>query len=172
MLLLTLDGWGIATLGLLIAALFIGYRLIWRLAYFSESLVVSLTRAGLQRWARAVLRFLIGYDQYTYERSRYVVWNQVPVRFFILWSSGFGLTGIGLLFRLPPYAWWLAILGGIAYRLFCLWATPILPPIQTTEPTLKELIQQVNEPVREQPPIARPQIRPWSYLDELFARPI
>jgi hypothetical protein len=170
MLLFDLDGWGIATLGLLVAGSFIGYRLTWRLAYFSEGIIINLTRAGLQNWARRLLRFFVGYDEQTYGQSRFVVWNRVSVRFFILWSSLFVLIGIGLLFRLPVLVWGLIPIGLIVLRLIQLGVNPSPPPIQTTEAALKELIQQVNEPKRKlQKSVVHPQLRPWDYLDELFA---
>jgi hypothetical protein len=163
------DGWGIATVALLLAGLFIAYRLTWRLAYLSESLIIGLARTGLHGWARRLLRVLIGYNRRTYAASRFIIWNQVPVRFFMLWCSLLAWTGFVLLARLPWLVWAIPVGLYIGYRVGTAWLARTTPPIDTQAPELRELIQQVNER-QTIPPIRRhgPPIRQWDYLDELF----
>jgi hypothetical protein len=171
MLLITFDFWTLIALGFIASVLFIGYRLTWRLAYFSEELIVNLARTGLHGSARVLLRLLIGYSERTYQQSRFIVWNQVHVRFFVLWASTFILTGLVFLFRLESAFWPVALII-ISYRLVTLWMNPPRPPIHTQEPSLKQLIQDVNEPVRSSRKPASPMIRRWDYLDELFAESV
>jgi len=169
MILIALDFWSIVVYAFLASVLFIGYRLTWRLAYCSEGLIVNLARAGLYSLARGLLFALVGYTEQTYQQSRFVIWNQVHIRFFILWGASFLLTGVVFLFRIQAVVWLPVALCFIVYRLVTLWMNPPRPPIHTKDPALKQLIQDVNEPLRSTRRSARPMIRQWDYLDELFA---
>ncbi len=170
--LIALDFWSIVVYAFMASVLFIGYRLTGRLAYFSEGLIISLARGGLHGMARGLLFALVGYNEQTYQQSRFIVWNQVHVRFFVLWGSTFLLTGLVFLFQIQPVLWVPLALGFIVYRLVTLWMNPPRPPIHTQDPALKQLIQDVNEPSRSTRKPARPMIRRWDYLDELFAESV
>lgn len=171
MYLLTLDFWTIAALGLITALLVVAYRFTWWLAHFSEGMIISLARMGLHGLARTLLVLLIGYDEQIYHRSRFVVWNQVHVRFFVLWALSFSLAGLTFLFEIRPLAWGIVLGGLLIYRVSIVLLNPAKPLIYTQDPALKQLIQDVNEPRR--PALVRrpvqPMIRRWDYLDELFA---
>lgn len=171
MYLLTLDFWTIAALGLITALLVVAYRFTWWLAHFSEGVIVNLARVGLHGLARTTLVMFIGYDEQIYHRSRFIVWNQVHVRFFVLWALSFTLTGLILLFEIRPIVWGTVLAGLLVYRVVMLLLNPPKPLIQTQDPALKQLIQDVNEPRRPAsvPRPAQPIIRRWDYLDELFA---
>ena len=168
---ITLDFWGVAAIALLAGVAFIVYRFAWRVAHFSESVISSLVSTGMPALARTLLVLFIGYNEQTYQRSRFIVWNRVRVRFFVLWGATFFLTGLIFLLRVRPVVW-LPLAGlYIVYRLVTLWLNPPKPPIQTSDPALKQLIQDVNEPLRSsyRARPTRPVIRQWDYLDELFA---
>lgn len=172
MILIALDFWSIVVYAFLASVLFIGYRLTWRLAHISEGLIISLARGGLHGMARGLLFALIGYNEQTYQQSRFIIWNQVHVRFFVLWGTSFLLTGLIFLFQIKLLVWAPVALGFIAYRLVMLWRNPPRPPILTQDPALKQLIQDVNEPSRSARKPTRPMIRRWEYLDELFAESV
>lgn len=171
MYLLALDFWTVAALGLIATLLVVAYRFTWWLAHFSEGLIVSLARMGLHRVARTLLVMLIGYDEQIYHRSRFIVWNQVHVRFFVLWAASFSLTGLTLLFEIRPVIWGVVLVSLLTYRVIMVLLNPAKPPIHTQDPALKQLIQDVNEPRRSAPVPrpAQPMIRRWDYLDELFS---
>jgi hypothetical protein len=172
MILIALDFWSIVVYAFVASVFFIGYRLTWRLAYLSEGLIISLARGGMPGLARGLLFALIGYNEQTYQQSRFIVWNQVHVRFFVLWGASFLLTGLIFLFQIRPVVWVPLALGFVIYRLVRLWMNPPRPPIHTQDPALKQLIQDVNEPSRPTRYPARPMIRRWDYLDELFAESV
>lgn len=73
MILIAHDFWSIVVYCFFASVLFIGYRLTWRLAYFSESLIVGLARAGMHSMARGLLFALVGYTEQTYQRSRFII---------------------------------------------------------------------------------------------------
>ncbi|WP_345244933.1 hypothetical protein [Nibrella saemangeumensis] len=171
--LMTLDFWGIAVLALFASLLFVGYRLTLRLAAWSEGLIGSLVQMNLHGVARTLLQVLIAYDEHTYQQSRFIWWNQVRVRFALMWGGTLLLTGLILLLQIRSIVWMPAAVAFIVYRLVVAWRNPTRPPIHTQDPALKELIQDVNEPAwprRQQR--AQPMIRRWDYLDELFAESV
>ncbi|GAA4419388.1 hypothetical protein GCM10023187_53660 [Nibrella viscosa] len=171
--LMTLDFWGIAVLALFASLLFIGYRLTLRLARWSEDLIGSLVQMNLHGLARTLLQVLIAYDEHTYQGSRFIWWNQVRVRFALLWGGTLLLTGLVLLLQIRSIVWIPPALAFIAYRLVVAWQNPTRPPIHTQDPVLKDLIQDVNEPVRPgRQRRTQPIIRRWDYLDELFAESV
>lgn len=171
MILIALDFWSIVIYAFFASVLFFSYQLTWRLAYFSEGLIVNLARSGMHGAARSLLVTLIAYDEITYQQSRFIIWNQVHVRLFILWGATFLVTGLLFLLQISALIWVPLALAFIIYRVVRLWIHPRTPTIQTQDPGLKQLIQDVNEPDRSARRSARPMIRQWDYLDELFAEP-
>lgn len=169
MYLFTLDFWGILTLAFFASVLLVGYRLTWWLARLSEGLIYTLARTGMHELARRLLVALIDYDEHTYQQSRFIVWNQVPVRFALLWGGSLLTTLLILFLRIPDRAWMPVALIYIGYRLIKGWLTPARPMIHTNDADLKQLIQDVNEPGRPARSFAQPMIRRWDYLDALFA---
>ena len=167
--LIALDFWSIVVYAFFASVLWVGYRLTWRLAYFCEGLIINLARTGMHGTARTLLVAFVGYDAQTYQQSRFIIWNQVHVRFFILWGATFLLASLVLLFQIRPVIWMPVALIYNAYRIMVVWLNPPRPPIHTQDPALRQLIQDVNEPLRSTRTPARPVIRRWDYLDELFA---
>lgn len=140
---------------LIIAAI----RLVWWLAGLSVLLIHFLTHAGLHKTAKFVLATTVNYDRRTYCKNRMIYWNQVGIRFALLWGFFFGLLAILLLLKIgnkvdsiaQPLA--LAAIVYVGLRSLLYWFS-----------------QDVNE--RSLQPHQPNLIRRWDYLDELFAEPV
>lgn len=175
MLLLTLDLWGIVLLIFYGGMLLVVYRLIWWLAIATERLIAFLTQSGLHYSAKLLLAILINYDKRTYLKSRFIFWNRAPVRFAILWGAFLVLAGLLALLHqrhlVGPVGltWILAFVVYVGFRCLVYWTNSKAPRIYTQEPSLKSLIQDVNERPPYQKRSGRQLIRQYDYLDELFA---
>lgn len=172
MYLITLDFWSIVIYVFIAGTLLAIYQLALYLGRYCEGLIISYAQMGMHQIARALLVALIGYDGHTYQQSRFIIWNQVHIRFAILWGITFLVAGLLLLFQIPRIVWVPAVLALVIYRLVNLWMNPSRPPIHTQDPALKQLIQDVNEPRRAPQKRVGPMIRRWDYLDELFAESV
>lgn len=173
--LLTLGFWSILGWLVLAVSILLGIRLIWALANGSERAIVLMTRTGMHTTARGLLAWLIDYDESTYSRSRYIVWNRVSVRFALLWGS-FVLLGLVLLFfqqvrKLdhPLLVWLLAAVSYLAYRAVRISWVPQRPMIRSRDKELTDLLDEVNGRPRGTYESGRHIIRQWDYLDELYA---
>jgi hypothetical protein len=167
--LIALDFWTILLLAIGVGGMYILYLFIWRLAYSSEGMIILIARMGMPRFAKSLLATLIGYNEETYQRSRFVVWNQVHVRFFMLWSGVFFLTGLILVYQLRPIVWIVVGFAYVTYRLLTLWFSPVVPNRSAQDSSPKQFVPDVNEQVRPGRRPAQSLIRRWDYLDELFA---
>lgn len=175
MILMTLDFWGIVLLIFYGGLLVVAFRLTWWLATATERVIAFMTQSGLHRPAKLLLAVLIGYDEQTYQKSRFIFWNQAHVRFAILWGSFLLLAGMLLLLHQmhtigsAGLAWMIAFIAYIGFRGLAYWARPKAPLIYTEEPSIKSLIQDVNEQSPPSKQSGRQLIRRYDYLDELFA---
>jgi|GEM_PF-4567409 len=169
MYLIALDFWSLVVYLFIAGALYVACHVVLALGRYTERLVASFAQMGMNQVARALLVFLIGYDERTYQQSRFVLWNQVDVRFTMLWAVALLTATLIVLLRVPGIVWMPALLALLVYRTVTLWANPARPQITTRDPALKQLIQDVNEPMRTPRKSVGPIIRRWDYLDELFA---
>lgn len=175
MILLKLDFLDIVLLVFYAGLLLVTVRFIWWLAGATERLIAFLTQTGLRGMAKFTLAILIGYDEQTYHKSRFIFWNRAGVRFAILWGSFLLLACLFVLLQQLrvvgsiSIAWLLAFSSYIGFRCLVYYSRPRTPLIYTQDSSLKSLIQDVNEqsplPKRSGPPL----IRRYDYLDELFA---
>ena len=175
MILMTLDFWGIVLLIFYGGLLAVALRLIWWLAIGTERVIALMTQSGMHTPAKLLLAILIGYDEQTYHKSRFVFWNQARIRFAILWSSFLLLAGLLVLLHqmhiVGPVGltWLLAFALYVGYRCLVYWTASKAPLISTQEPSLKSLIQDVNERSPLLMRSGRQLLRQYDYLDELFA---
>lgn len=171
MYLYVFDFWGVVILAFAAGLLSVGIRLVWFLAHVSENTIIMLARMGAHRFAKSLLSVLINYDQNTYRQSRYIVWNQIATRFAILWGVILIIISSALLFQ----SWYLAaVLIGVATVSILLirqWRRANTLPIAYNDQALSSLMQDVNERIKPAKRYVGPAIRPWDYLDELFAQP-
>jgi len=84
--LIALDFWTIVWAFLGLAVIGMLYRLVWMLARMSDNLIGFLAHIGLKGPAKFLLTILVDYDQGTFAKSRFTLWNQVPFRFALLWG--------------------------------------------------------------------------------------
>ena len=146
-------------------------------ARFSERFIIDMARAGSPGLAKGLLAILIGYTATTYRKSRFVIWNQVHVRFVLLWGSFLFLAVVLLLLRVgrtidsAGQAWVILFSSYIGFRCLLYWIRPA-PDSSPAEQSTPSLIQHVNERDRSGYQQARTLIRHWDYLDELFAGPV
>lgn len=169
--LISLDFLNIIILFFGIGLLLVSYRLLWFLAFLSERMIVFMAQTGMRRLARSLLVVLVGYNQHTYYKSRFILWNQVHVRFALLWG-GVLLTAAALCYLyaahridsvFTPLAILLTVFLGIRCLLFL--TKPKSKP-QAWHGQVNSLSQDVNEQV------VRQVIRRWDYLDELYGIPL
>ena len=139
MLLTTLDFWSIVVYAIVAGILIASYQLALLLGRYSEGLIISYAQMGMYQMARALLLALIGYDEYTYQKSRFVIWNQVHIRFAILWGITLSVAALLFLFQVPRIVWIPAGLALVIYRLVNLWMNPPRPPIHTQDLALKTI---------------------------------
>jgi len=140
-----------------------GVKLAEFMANLSERLIVLFTQTGLHGLARTILALAVGYDQHTYEQSRFLLRNQVHVRFKMLWGIVLAVILFVVLLRqvhlITSISTALLIAGGVVV----LWR--LASYYSASRPT--------NQHVKElEMPVSRPNqhyIRQWDYLDELFA---
>lgn len=169
MYLIALDFWSLVVYFFMAGVLLITFRAVLTLGRYTERLVANFAQMGMTQVARALLVFLIGYDERTYLKSRFVLWNQVSVRFTMLWTVALLTATLTVWLEVPGIVWIPALLALFIYRSVTLWTTPARPRITTRDPALKQLIQDVNEPTWTPPKSVGSIIRRWDYLDELFA---
>ncbi len=162
--------WNTMTLAFFASVLLVSYRLTWWLARTSEGLIAGMTRTGMHQLARTLLVAMVDYDAATYQQSRFIVWNQVQVRFALLWGCSILIALLIFFLRIRDVVWMPWALVYVTYRLLTLWPNPPRPPIYTGDTALKSLIHDVNERKRQQGRVSTPHlIRQWDYLDQLFA---
>lgn len=148
----TTKAWIVLLVALLALVLFV--RLMWWLGRASENGVAMLVRLGMHGMAKDTLSLLIGYTDQTYNRSRYVLWNQVAPRFALLWS---GLVVAVLL------------AGSSHWGAFSLYVTVLFTVFLLRRLGRQQAVNQyVKEHSGQQNGVAY--IRPWNYLDELYAQ--
>ncbi|GAA4464832.1 hypothetical protein GCM10023189_44650 [Nibrella saemangeumensis] len=163
-------------IALLASFALVGYRLALTLGRVSERLIAMLVRTGMHSAARSLLKLLVFYDEQTYTRSRYIIWNRVGVRFSLLWG-GWMIAGVLLFILRAPsfYLWFVVLAAYIGFR----WITVATSePAEVEDPDQEEMRdmwvrqlevnggQAVRTQVRRRTsPI---QYRQWDYLDELF----
>ena len=174
--LLVLDFGTVVLLILLLVAISVAYRFVWWLAAVSERAVANLTRTGMSEAAKALLAVLINYDEQTYRKSRFVMWNQASVRFALLWGSFVLLAGVlGLLHLMHivesvSFAWTLILATYIGLR-YVVYLTSPKTHIANSEESGFGL-DSSNHYVKERNPGSNRNghqvIRRYDYLDELF----
>ncbi|WP_461094442.1 hypothetical protein [Spirosoma gilvum] len=170
-----LDFWGILALVFCGGLLVVAFRLIWWLALGTERVIAFMTQFGLHTPAKLLLAILIGYDEQTYQKSRFIFWNQAHVRFAILWGCFLLLAGLLVLLQQSHVVgnvgltWLLTFMVYVGLRCLVYWSRPKPPLIYTEEPSLKSLIKDVNERSPFPKRSGRQLIRRYDYLDELFA---
>lgn len=175
MILMTLNFWSILALIFCGGLLVVAFRLAWWLALGTERVIAFMTQSGMHAPAKLLLAILIGYDEQTYHKSRFIFWNQAHVRFAILWGSFLLLAGLLVLLHqqhvVGPIGltWLLAFALYVGFRCLVYWTRPKAPLIYTEEPSLKSLIQDVNERAPFPKRSGQQLIRRYDYLDELFA---
>lgn len=165
--LIALDFWNIVWLLFGLVMLGLCYRLVWILAKLSDSVIGLLTHFGFKGIAKALLTILVSYDQHTYHRSRFMLSNQVPFRFAVLWASTFVILVLLFILKMgrsinsvgEPLI--LIAVGYVGYRCLRYWAAP-----RRNDSTMNSFIQEV----KEQYPRSYSMVRRWDYLDELFAQ--
>lgn len=133
------------------------------MAKVSERLIVLFTQSGLHGVARTILALTVGYDQRTYGQSRFLLRNQVHVRFKMLWG---GVLSIAVFLVLLQQAHLIdSIVTGLLVVTGIVVVTRLASYYSASRPT--------NQDVKEhEVPMSRPNkhyIRQWDYLDELFA---
>lgn len=175
MTLFELDFWSLVLLFAGLVVIGIGYRVVGALADFSERTIARMAQTGMSSMARALLALLIGYDAQTYQKSRFLIWNQVRTRFLLLWA-GFGfLVATLMLLKVGR------TVDSVGEPLFYLLGATLLirlvvvatrPSKTTSTPHINSLIHDVNEQSEFTQYRGRQVIRRWDYLDELFANPV
>lgn len=141
-------------------------------ARFSERFVIDIVRAGSPGLAKGLLAVLIGFTATTYQKPRFIIWNQVHVRFVLLWGGFLLLAVVLLLLHVGRtvdsvgQTWLIAFSAYIGFRCLLYWMRP-KTDVPSREQSAHSLIQHVNE--RSRPDYQQALIRRWDYLDELFA---
>jgi hypothetical protein len=174
--LIALDFGTVLLLILLLVAISVAYRFVWWLAAVSERAVANLTRTGMSEAAKALLAVLINYDEQTYRKSRFVVWNQATVRFALFWGAFVLLAAVlGLLYEAQVIesvgiAWTLILATYIGFR-YVVYITSPKTHLANPEGSGFEL-DSSNFYVKERNPGSNRNghqvIRRYDYLDELF----
>ena len=174
--LIALDFWSIVAIGCILIALGFVVRLARFIAAFTEQTIKFMVRAGMAGPARMLLAVLIGYDGYTYQKSRFLLWHQVRFRLELFWGGC--LLGLVVLFLLKGtnaidsvgagFVGLLAVY--LVIRCFIYWLAPA-DRINSTNASLRSSIHDVKEQTTAVPYRSHQLIRQWDYLDELFAEP-
>ena len=154
--LIVLSFWNIVVLAFG-ALLIIGiFQMSWWLAGVSVRLIHVLTHAGLHKVAKFVLATMVNYDRRTYCKNRLIYWNQVGIRFALLWGFVFFLTSILMILRIGNKV------DSIGHPLLI---------IAVAYLGFRSLMYWFSQDVNEQSlqPHQPNLIRRWDYLDELFA---
>ena len=168
---ITLSFGNVVLIALGILLLLFSYRLMWFLGGLTERLIVFLTQIGFRGMAKGLLAILIGYDQRTYWKSRIILWNQVGVRFAILWGAALTIAFILFVLKMGNSISsisivWLSIASAyLSIRAILYWITPN----RSEGPT--SFVQDVKERMNPNGWSPRQFVRRWDYLDELFAPP-
>lgn len=141
-------------------------------ARFSERFIIDIARGGSPGLAKGLLAVLIGYTATTYQKSRFIIWNQVRARFVLLWGGFLALAVMLLLLQVgrtvesAGQAWLFALSAYIGFRSLLYWTRPNVDA-PAREQSAHSLVQHVNE--RSGSNYQQTLIRHWDYLDELFA---
>lgn len=133
------------------------------LAGLSERLIVLFTQSGLHGVARTILALAVGYDQRTYSRSRFLLRNQVHVRFKMLWGT-FLLIALFLVLLQQAH-----IIDSIVTVLLIVASTVIVIRLASYYSASRPANQDVKERDELMNRPNQHYIRQWDYLDELFA---
>jgi len=168
--------WDYLVIALLFFVLIGAYRLAVALGRTTERFVAWLVGAGMHGLAKSTLG-LVGYDHRTYAKSRFIVWNQVTVRFSLLWGGLIGWATVLFILRegrtihsIAPF--WIL---GIVLYLACRWYLSLKEEKADSQTDdILELLESLNsvhsrEKGQSNYPHSRPvPVRQWDYLDELF----
>ena len=165
--LITLDFGNIMWLLFGLVILGLCYRIVWMLAKLSDIVIGLLTHFGLRGIAKALLTILVSYDQQTYVKSRFILLNQVPFRFAVLWAVTFGIVVLLFILKMgrsidsvgQPLI--LIATVYVGYRCLRYWLAPRKD---------SSALSLFNQQVKEQYPRSYSMVRWWDYLDELFAQ--
>lgn len=176
MLIVAMDFWSVISVVCLLAVVSVTTRIVRIMASVTEQTICFIMRVGMAGLARMMLSILIGYDRYTYHKSRFLLWNQVRFRLMLFWGGC--LMGLVMLLLLKGTHGIESISTGfigllaVYFIIRCLiyWLAPA-DRINTAGASPSSSIHDVNERATAGQYRSHQLIRPCDYLDELFAEP-
>lgn len=163
MYLISLTFWNCVLVLFALASLGAVVKIATFLATLSERVIALFTQSGMHQLARTLLALSVGYDQRTYGQSRFLLRNQVHVRFRMLWGSLLALTAFLGLLRAAH------VINSVILSLLVISVALIALRMSSYFTASRQSIHQVKE---QSAFAGRPNqhfIRQWDYLDELFA---
>lgn len=174
--LVALDFWSIVTIGCFLIAFGFAVRCARFIAAFTEQTIASMVRINMAGPAKMLLAVLVGYDGYTYQKSRFLLWHQVRFRLELFWGGC--ILGLIVLFlfkgtkAIDSVSTGFIALLAVYFVVRCLiyWLAPA-DRINPTSASLRSSIHDVKEQTTTGQNRSHHLIRQWDYLDELFAEP-